>query len=217
MNIKNELLGFDAREMWHNFQSTWRQERKDFYLLRQNISKPLSTDTIVWPSVFDDEKRVGLLTAELNSLILPSWIGPNRPLWDNLEHLKGYLAAQYIAKEKPYWIIAIARLSENIKPNDSVDCWPYFNTTNSAVLDESWKLLGFDVSDQSMLSGLSNCGYSDESENVQSLRDRWGPHLNSYHLFDKVEQAVAFKEFSNQRVREHAPFFVYGLWLIEVG
>ncbi len=40
----------------------------------------------------------------------------------------------------------------------------------------------------------------------------WGPHLNEDHLFTDPDQACAFREASDARVREHAPFFVYGLY-----
>ncbi len=62
-----------------------------------------------------------------------------------------------------------------------------------------------------MLSGLSNCGFEGERE---ALREDWGPHLNDYHLFEDAESALAFRPVANRIVPEHAPFFVYGLWLI---
>jgi hypothetical protein len=73
--------------------------------------------------------------------------------------------------------------------------------------------LGFDVSDGSLLSGLSNCGYS--KRDIPALRMRWAPYLNAHHLFDDLKQAYEFRDQSNQRVLEHAPFFVYGLWFIK--
>jgi hypothetical protein len=39
--------------------------------------------------------------------------------------------------------------------------------------------------------------------------------LNHHHLFTSLEPAWIFREVSNQRVPEHRPFFVYGLWLID--
>ena len=42
----------------------------------------------------------------------------------------------------------------------------------------------------------------------------WGPRLNEHHLFKNAESAFAFRLVTNRRVPEHAPFFVYGLWLI---
>lgn len=220
MNMKNFLLGFDAREMWCDFQSSWSDERRDAYLLRKDILKPLSTDIMVWPSVFDTQKEVELSGLKLEvltwkGLILPSWIGPNRPLWENLAHLRKHLAEHWIDRTKPYWIIAIDRLSEAAIDNESIGSWPYLNSTLPSSIDANWRLLGYDVSDSFFLSGLSNCGFGLETQNVQFLRNQWGPFLNRYHLFDDFGQAILFKEFSNQRVREHAPFFVYGIWLIE--
>ncbi len=78
-----------------------------------------------------------------------------------------------------------------------------------------WELLGYDVSDGFLLSGLSNCGYrEDESE---ELKRKFGGNLNQYHLFGDLEAAREFREIRNEQVPEHAPFFVYGLWSVGNG
>jgi hypothetical protein len=66
-----------------------------------------------------------------------------------------------------------------------------------------------------LLSALSNCGFFPHVEEAQSLRDKWGPQLNDYHLFDEAQAAMKFKDFANKRIREHADFFVYGIWLVQ--
>jgi hypothetical protein len=38
---------------------------------------------------------------------------------------------------------------------------------------------------------------------------------NEGHLFDHLAPTTEFKDFSNERVKEHAPFFIFGIWLIE--
>jgi hypothetical protein len=75
-----------------------------------------------------------------------------------------------------------------------------------------WALLGYDVADGSLLSGLSNCGYTPEER--EHLQQRFAQHMNRFHLFDDLDQALAFKDETNKRVPEHAPFFVYGLYRI---
>ena len=80
-----------------------------------------------------------------------------------------------------------------------------------ATVSHTWELLGYDVSDEWMLSGLSNCGYGEEAE---SLRPLWAPHLNEHHLFDDFEKAAEFEALTDARVEEHAPFFVYGIYSI---
>ena len=63
------------------------------------------------------------------------------------------------------------------------------------------------------MSGLSNCGYDPEER--AALAPVWGPRLNDQHLFDEFTDADAFREITDRRVTEHAPFYVHGLWLIE--
>ncbi len=80
------------------------------------------------------------------------------------------------------------------------------------VLNARWHLLGYDVADVGRTSGLSNCGFVPDVEDVAALRARWGPSLNEWHLFTDLEEALSFAEMSDVRVAEHAPFHVFGLW-----
>lgn len=73
-------------------------------------------------------------------------------------------------------------------------------------------LLGFDVADAGLTSGLTNCGFGQSERST--LRASWAPGLNEHHLFVDVEQAFAFRGLAGGRVPEHAPFFVYALYLI---
>src|SRR5690242_11063009 len=66
MSSNDLLLGFDAREMWLDPQDDWPPARKKGYLLRDDVAKPLSTDTAVWRTVFDADP----------SLHRPEWTGP---------------------------------------------------------------------------------------------------------------------------------------------
>jgi len=77
-------------------------------------------------------------------------------------------------------------------------------------VDDEVELLGYDVADDVMTSGLSNCGYSDEEK--ERLRPVWAPQLNRFHLFDRANLALQFKGITEARVPEHAPFFVFGLY-----
>jgi hypothetical protein len=70
-----------------------------------------------------------------------------------------------------------------------------------------WTSLGFDVCEAVGYSGLMNCGY--EAELRDGLARTWAPRLDGHHLLQTLEDADAFRELSDQRVREHAPFLVY--------
>jgi len=204
------LIGFDARGMSDEATQRWTPEQRNAFLLRTDVALPLSTDTLVWPSVFDTGDGI-----KQSRVPLPTWIGLNSPLWNHLHRMQTYLSERLRRRVEPYWVIAVTRLSGDLPRNKRTDSWPYDERTVPPARDTRWPLLGFDVSDGSMLSGLSGCGYlEEESELVQSLRRRWASQLNAHHLFRSWLDALEFVRIADGRVKEHAPFFVYGLYLI---
>jgi hypothetical protein len=80
------------------------------------------------------------------------------------------------------------------------------------VVGTRWRFLGYDIADAGDISGLSNCGF--EGRELERLRPTWAPRLNDHGLFSDISDAVSFRSATDQRVREHAPFQVYGLWLV---
>ncbi len=81
------------------------------------------------------------------------------------------------------------------------------------AVEPRWRPLGFDIADGTTVSGLSNCGY--KADDALAFRDAWAPRLNDHGLFDEVHDALAFRAVTDARVREHAPFAVYALWMVE--
>ena len=98
-------------------------------------------------------------------------------------------------------------------PSEPRNYGPHVKPMTPRVRSPDWPLLGFDVGDGCLLSGLMNCGYEDDER--RALTEEWGSRLNEHHLFRDPGSAFAFRLPSNRRVAEHAPFFVYGLWLIK--
>ena len=192
------LIGFDAREMWLAFDSTWPAGRKETYLLRDDVEKPFSTDIMVWQSVL-----------EADELERPAWIGPVQEMWDSLERLKAFLAAEWKQPIKPYHLIAVTRFVDSYTKSEMQQLYQI----QPPERYPAWTLLGYDVSDQWLLSGLLNCGYWPDE--IEALRERWAAHLNEHHLFTDRTRADQFRMVSDERVKEHAPFFVYGLYLVE--
>jgi hypothetical protein len=205
MSSDELLLGFDAREMWLDPEDYWPDSRKKMYLLRYDVVRPLSTDTAVWRTVFDVD----------TSLPRPEWTGPIQSLWDDLAALQKHLDAFRSDRTLPYWIIAIT-LQENVRESEDLQGW-HARASNivPALRDPAWILLGYDVSDQWLLSGLSNCGYGTNESDIQILRNTYASDLNEHHLFASIKPAVDFMHYSDERVRAHAPFFVFGIWLIK--
>ena len=75
-----------------------------------------------------------------------------------------------------------------------------------------WRFLGYDVADGGPCSGLSNCAYN--AEEMPALLKRFSNRLNSNHLFDVYQDARDFKLLSDQRLPDHAPFYVIALYRI---
>ena len=190
------LLGFDAREMWMTLEELMHPgHKRSTFLLRDDVAKVLSADTLVWPSVFDQSQT-------------PRWIGANRPLWENLELLERSLSTQ-----APYCLIAATWHAEVAFSGEKHPrLGPHDLPTIPLSRDPEWRFLGFDITDGSLLSGLSNCGYKEEER--RTLAPQWAHRLNKHHLVDEVADAFEFRGLTNKRVPEHAPFFVIGLWQI---
>jgi len=184
------LLGFDAREAISPVRD-WDAARRELYLLRPEVTRPLSVDALVWPSVFERLTDLG-------------WTGPVEALWDDLARMDAKLEA---LPGTPRWRIAVAWVPENDARRTASPPTPA-ETTPDAPADD-WSILGFDVADSMHISGLSNCGYQD-SERAAFRRD-WAGELNEHHLFGNPATARAFRDATDARVPEHAPFFVYCL------
>jgi len=215
MRPEELILGFDARDM----RDHWSDDRKRKFLFRPDVRIPLSTDPIVWPSVFENSKHPK-----------PRHVGFYMDLWEKLDDLKSYLDSLEDLSIGQYRIVAIS-LAINICTPVEREAWMTLLRGISPVLeqkgqvlplpaavpsslDNNWLFLGYDVSDKWGLSGLSNCGFLPTFDDVESLRNQWAPYLNTFHLFNDLDKAAEFKEFSNKRVKEHAPFFVFGIWSI---
>jgi hypothetical protein len=184
--VDEKLLGFDARE---HPDPAFRPPRQ--FLLRHDISQLLTIDTMLWPGI---------------SLQRPHWIGPNDPLWESLPQL------ERAAADVSCMIIAVTWHAEtDFASEPQGQFGPHADPVDPPVRDSTWTFLGYDVTDPG-ISGLSNCGYTAEEQ--PQLEARFARRLNANHLFVEPEPAFAFRAIANRRVKEHAPFFVMGLWRV---
>jgi hypothetical protein len=201
MCVEETILGFDSREMWTKFAGSWLEQHRSRYLLRYDLTKPLSVSTRVWALAYDD------VSQETKSSDWRASLG----LWDNLSNLQEHM--RRLGEDRLYWLVAITLLIGILTEQEIEEEWSAFlPTTIPDILNSDWLLLGYDVATGGLLSGLSCCGYKPEVAPL--LRSQWGPCLNEYHLFADRQDAIDFVEVSNNRVREHAPFDVFGLYLI---
>ena len=202
MSANDLLLGFDAREMQPGLKEDLSESDRYSFFLRKDVIKRLSVSTTFWPSVFQIDE----------TLPRPKWIGPIHSLWDNLQSLQTYL---HQSEAMPYWIIAVT-LCSDLCEGEELETWKLRAAhIRPAPPDKGWELLGYDVADEWLHSGLTNWGFDKLTEDVEGIRKKYVPALNAYHLFDTLEAAKEFQILSDERVQEHAPFFVFGIWLIK--
>jgi hypothetical protein len=167
----------------------------------------MSVDTSVLPSVFSfdedcpDVERIRLPPSDFHQQSLR--------LWRSLAKMKGAVRA---TNSRPL-VIALEL------HRDAVDAEDWWNDLADESVEPSslgctWRELGYDVADRFLTSALSNCGYTvDEKKSASS---NWIGQINGSGLIDDVGAALKFRDYSNVRVAEHAPFFVYKIYqLIE--
>ncbi len=182
------VIGYDARDTRESGPPNYGGG----YLLRTDILKPLSVDDAIWWSVFDRE-----------GLEVPEWRGPRQNNWESLEALVACAKANELDR---FRIIAITQMPEEDEGAIGSE------VSDPSQVQEGWEFLGYDVADYFLLSGLMNCGYTDED--MVELRERFSDKLNEHHLFTDIATAEEFMLLTDKRVPEHAPFYVYGLYLV---
>lgn len=200
MRDEELIIGYDVRDVPADSASRWDNKRKVDFLYRLDVKSPLSTDISVWPSLlqeFSDFQFVG-----------------HQGLWSDLSAVVSHLNENG-SHSANGWIVALTLLIESCNPNQLQEWKTLLPIVMPSIHDEAWSFLGYDVSDMWLLSALSNCGFLPNLEDAESLRDEWGPKLNDYHLFEEPHKALMFKDAANSRIREHAEFLVFGLWLIQ--
>jgi hypothetical protein len=205
--LTQTLVGYDLRETFLPPDALWSGERRRDYLLRREVAKPLAVDTAVWPSLFGEglppQERERLCIDEVQ---LPQWRGPHQALWDDLEAMR---AAGARIKDAPHWVVCVSWVSADGSSELQRPSRLGAGLVKGDLAEGQWRLLGFDVADTDLFSGLTNCAY--RAAERPALEAAWGPHLNEFHLFREAEAAFAFRDVADKRVPEHAPFVVFAL------
>lgn len=183
------LYGFDARTPLAAIDPAWTPERRSQYLLRPTIARPLSVDRRVWPPVLPERVTDGFA---------PDY-------WASAEALLLACAQRGLAREA-FTLVALEVLGERDEASALVlACTP-------STIDPTARALGWDVADNGLTSGLSNCGYRDDE--VEGLRRRFAASLADNGLFTELAAAEAFRALADARVPEHAPFLVHRLYAL---
>jgi hypothetical protein len=105
----------------------------------------------------------------------------------------------------------------NLEASEDIDpLWETLSSrgTNPASISSEWHHLGFDVADRDQTCVLSGCEYTPEE--MAHARLHWGSHVNDSGLLDNLQAALGFKTYSDKRVPELGPYYLYEIFKIEV-
>lgn len=215
------LLGFTARPLPRDLDHEWPTDRRQLYLLNENAPEPISVDNMCGsklPCIDPDTAARSGTTGLQCAAQLDPYLGPNQScalsLWTSHETLIAFLTPHLgPPSQGRYALHAITVLATHPVYRSSFDASGFGGSDTASSLDSSWIRLGYDIADIWLLSGLSNCGYtpSDRPHAARFIRS-----LNRFHLFDDAAIALDFARFTDQRVDEHAPFHVFGMFQYQV-
>jgi hypothetical protein len=216
MSVK--ILGYDCRPVQNdeNLAGLWTDRRRQKYLLNQDVHFPLSVDRVVWPSLFHFESEAAeKKTFPLIHIKPADFHQQGLRLWKSLSGLQETIKRSENVAPHAYSVICITLEDSNLIQNDERWEMVFEEPTEPSTLDATWELLGYDVGDKYFTSGLSNCGY--EAKMIETARREWGLTVNSDGLFLEIAVARRFKDFVEQRVPSHAPFYIFGIYRVPKG
>jgi hypothetical protein len=188
--ISEHLVGYSVRS--DVADNDWTDERRQRFLIRPEIDLPKSVDSSVWEDVVPNfVDAVGGFKVPLTC-------------WTDREAMSR--AASQSGKPGVESAISIW-----CAPEDLPDWIELTLSPTSTPISGEFDRIGFDVADGSMLSGLSNCALNPDE--LREMRIRFGADVNDDGLFNSFDPAVSFKVACDELIPEHAPFFVYGLYV----
>jgi len=169
-------------------------------LLDATTSYPLSADVAVWPSAEDDSQAPQIFydyNITSNGL--------------NLFNLRENCDRSFIIRNaNESIVIAIGFSSDDARHligKHKID----FSIANNEIENNKLFLLGFDVCNSWLLSGLMNYGI--DYYKHKKLKEIFGQSLNRYGLFCSFDIAVNFSAEINNIASGHAPFLPSGLFV----
>jgi hypothetical protein len=207
--VSNLILGFDILAAPDVVSRRYKQIqlKREHFFLRPEIQWPVSVDRATCPSVFQPT----IISQP------PSWSKDELNLlgfWMNVDHMLGWLKATPNAKELIRFPIALRITFEGSVASDPQ--WATIAQTGTwpKEIAKCWTHLGYDIADHDQTSALS--GFEYQPEEMTPARNRWGNTLNEWGLLPDLESASAFRNFSNRRLHDQAPFYVYEIFTIPI-
>lgn len=197
MNNRDFILGFHLRVSRKRMRA-WTLQRRRSFLLRDDIRRPLSVDTGVWPNLKDDAFLASLFTDYSHG-------SPPNGLW-----LYTTLSQERLREP---WSGSLVALTAALRDTQTLREW---HKIEGDLLPVSWlrsngfERLGYDVADRWLYSGLMNCALNVAKQQALSLK--FGNTLNAVGLFKFTQSATKFRLECDKLIPQHAPFFVFGIW-----
>lgn len=183
------VIGFDVRQT--SGRAQWSAERRSAYLLRPDVTRPLSVDVMVWPqaaSLGQSEHPLGLLGSIQQALTLYP------DLLSRGEDTPALIEIAVVADLKG--------CSASFEYLDS-----YLFPSEDQSLDYETPILGYEAADKNLISGLSNCQLTDNE--LSKARRTWASGVSANGLFRSGEVAAEYKTFCDAAIPEHKPFEVF--------
>ncbi len=194
------ILGFDIRRPIADQNSSWPEERRIKFLIRHEVPAPISVDVGVWPAFATnpDETFPLQLWGSVSDIVTTF---PDATQWRSNSPVIIEIAAIATGEQSSeYWEgILLGRVEP--EKDKSLKVTP--------------EVLGYDVADRYLVSGISNCMLS--ADELVAVRKDWSEALNVWGLIENKDAAEAIRAVCDRLIPEHAPFETYRLRRIVVG
>jgi hypothetical protein len=186
MEPNEHTLGFDLR-VPRAPDNPWFPE----YLFRKDLNTIVSVDPFVFPIPPHEDDRRSNTESEPRV------------------NFRGLLMD--LPKAKPdEWTIALTTNEGFVRAQLEQFGQPLITSslsTASALADDGWVRLGYDVADTGLISGLMNCG-----PNKPEVVLEFSQSINQYGLFDDIAIAKAFASIRDKEIPSHCPFYPVSIW-----
>lgn len=212
----DNILGYDVRCRDDGIiRHLWDKKRRAHYLIRQDIKCPISVDRSVLPSIFrfqSDGILEGTIPVEDESMHQSVF-----KLWEDFSSMSKAISDSTFCEDTAIDVVALGfSIGE-------IDVSQFRNYQWAEILSETakpnkrrddWEFLGYDIADEWLTSGLSNCDFPDRHDR-EFVAD-WIPRINDSGLIATMEDADRFRKSLNNKVAEHAPFLIIGIFRLEL-
>lgn len=184
------LIGYSIRSLLED--KSWTQDRRQHFLINPNIDLPKSVSTSVWENIDDFIEE-----NDDYSLFLSSYGFQDRKELSRLSCYNKMQTDKIMVRSCLHYLHFVPTFVW------ALGMLPYQD-------DDGFFFMGYDIADGGMTSGLFNCGYN--TDELKYCKERYFSSLNHHGLFESFDIALDFLHYTNKRVEDHAPFYIYSLY-----